>query len=224
MHSGYFRRWRHLSQLAKTSNPSSQHSTRDGKQQQHSNQSVAIMHKCTTCGREFTRHGDLVRHSSRCRPKPFACDVCKSSFGRKWDLDHHKRTVQCGSPPQPGPAPKHQKVTHLHQDPVSAPPIEPLDDELSSDLQDAVRENWGSVRTHVAQGPVPTRYNHRLTTLNTRDLHEPLRVLFDQQTTAFKINCSYGFLLKNKTTNRFRYYHSSNNCCGRYLEEPSCFF
>ena len=27
--------------------------------------------------------------------------------------------------------------------------------------------------------------------------------------------------MKNKTTNRFRYYHSSNNCCGRLLEEPS---
>ena len=57
--------------------------------------------------------------------------------------------------------------------------------------------------------------------MDTRELQEPLRQLFDQQTTAFKINCSYGFLLKNKTTNRFRYYHSSNNCCGRYLEEPS---
>ena len=66
-----------------------------------------------------------------------------------------------------------------------------------------------------------TRYNHRLTSLDTRDLHDQLFLLFDQQTTAFKINCSYGFLLKNKTTNRFRYYHSSNNCCGRLLEEPS---
>ena len=27
--------------------------------------------------------------------------------------------------------------------------------------------------------------------------------------------------MKNKSTNRFRYYHSSNNCCGRLLEEPS---
>ena len=105
--------------------------------------------------------------------------------------------------------------------PSNTPPVEPSNDNLSSALQDFVRENWGSVRTHVAQGPVQTRYNHRLTSLDTRDLHEPLLVLFDQQTTAFKINCSYGFLLKNKTTNRFRYYHSSNNCCGRYLEEPS---
>ena len=103
-----------------------------------------------------------------------------------------------------------------------APPVEhAANDELSSAIRDTVRENWTSIRTHVAPGPVQTRYNRRLTSLDTRDLHEPLRVLFDQQTTAFKINCSYGFLLKNKTTNRFRYYHSSNNCCGRYLEEPS---
>ena len=103
-----------------------------------------------------------------------------------------------------------------------APPVEhAANDELSSAIRDAVRENWGSVRTHVAQGPVQTRYNHRLTSLDTRDLHDQLFLLFDQQTTAFKINCSYGFLLKNKTTNRFRYYHSSNNCCGRYLEEQS---
>ena len=129
--------------------------------------------------------------------------------------------MQCGGPPQPEPAPKRRKVTHLHEDPVTPPPVEPSNDNLSSELQDAVRENWTSIRTHVVNGPVQTRYNRRLTSLDTRDLHEPLRQLFDQQTTAFKINCSYGFLLKNKTTNRFRYYHSSNNCCGRYLEEPS---
>ena len=76
------------------------------------------------------------------------------------------------------------------------------------------------VRTFF-NGPVQTRYNHRLTSLDTRDLHDQLFLLFDEQTTAFKINCSYAFLLKNKTTNRFRYYHSSNNCCGRLLEEPS---
>ena len=113
-------------------------------------------------------------------------------------------------------------MTHLQEDPVLAPPVEhAANDELSSAIRDAVRENWAAIRTHVAQGPVQTRYNHRLTSLDTRDLHDQQFLLFDQQTTAFKINCSYGFLLKNKTTNRFRYYHSSNNCCGRLLEEPS---
>ena len=150
------------------------------------------------------------------------CTVCDSSFGRKQELDRHKRTVQCGGPPQPGPASKRRKVTHLQEDPVLAPPVEhAANDELSSAIRDFVHENWAAIRTHVAQGPVQTRYNHRLTSLDTRDLHDQLFLLFDQQTTAFKINCSYGFLLKNKTTNRFRYYHSSNNCCGRLLEESS---
>ena len=181
------------------------------------------MHICTTCGRAFARREHLVRHSSRCTPKLFVCTVCNSSFGRKDNLDRHKRTVQCGGPPQPGPAPKRRRiVARLNEDPVLAPPLEhAANDELSSAIRDAVRENWGSVRTHVVNGPVQTRYNHRLTSLDTRDLHDQLFLLFEEQTTAFKVNVSFGFILKQKATSRLRYYHSSNNCCGRYLEEPS---
>ena len=180
-------------------------------------------HKCATCGRAFTRRANLQRHASQCRPTPFVCDVCRRSFTRERDLDRHKRTVQCGSPPQPGPAPKRRRiVARLNEDPVLAPPVEhAANDELSSAIRDAVRENWGSVRTHVVNGPVQTRYNHRLTSLDTRDLHDQLFLLFEEQTTAFKVNVSFGFILKQKATSRLRYYHSSNNCCGRYLEEPS---
>ena len=181
------------------------------------------MHICTTCGRAFARREHLVRHSSHCTPKLFVCTVCNSSFGRKDNLDRHKRTVQCGGPPQPGPAPKRRRiVARLNEDPVLAPPVEhAANDELSSAIRDAVRENWGSVRTHVVNGPVQTRYNHRLTSLDTRDLDDQLFLLFEEQTTAFKVNVSFGFILKQKATSRLRYYHSSNNCCGRYLEEPS---
>ena len=181
------------------------------------------MHKCTTCGRAFTRRPNLQRHASGCRPKPFVCDVCRRSFTRERNLDRHKRTVQCGGPPQPGPAPKRRRiVASLNEDPVLAVPVEnAANDELSSAIRDAVRENWGSVRTHVVNGPVQTRYNHRLTSLDTRDLHDQLFLLFEEQTTAFKVNVSFGFILKQKATSRLRYYHSSNNCCGRYLEEPS---
>ena len=45
--------------------------------------------------------------------------------------------------------------------------------------------------------------------------------IFTDQTTAFKINISYGFILRNRTSGRYKYYHSSCNCCGRYLDEPS---
>ena len=181
------------------------------------------MHKCATCGRAFTRRDHLQRHASRCRPKPFVCTVCDSSFGRKQELDRHKRTVQCGSPPQPGPAPKRRRIASLDEDPLTPPPVEhAANDELSSAIRDFVHENWGSVRTHVVHGPIQTRYNRRLTSLDMRDLHDQLFLLFDQQTTAaFKVNVSFGFVLREKENDRLRYYHSSNNCCGRYLEEPS---
>ena len=129
--------------------------------------------------------------------------------------------MQCGSPPQPGPAPKRRRIASLDEDPLTPPPVEPSNDNLSSALQDFVQENWGSIRTYVARGPVQTRYNHRLTTMDTRELQEPLRQLFEEQTTSFKVNLSFGFNLKQKVTGRLRYYHSSNNCCGRLLEEPS---
>ena len=184
--------------------------------------SHASGHKCATCGRAFTRRFTLQRHASGCRPKPFTCDVCHSGFTRKWDLDQHKRTVQCGSPPQPGPAPKRRRIASLNEDPVLAPPVEhAANDELSSAIRDFVHENWGSIRTHVVHGPIQTRYNHRFTTPDMRVLKEPLGELFDEQTTAFKVNLSFGFILKQKVTGRLRYYHSSNNCCGRYMEEPA---
>ena len=211
MQSGGIIRWRHLSPCQSTNRSRPPDTT------------TITMHKCATCGRAFTRRDHLQRHASRCRPKPFTCDVCHSGFTRKDNLDHHKRTVQCGSPPQPGPAPKRRRIASLDEDPLTPPPVEhAANDELSSALQDFVQENWGSVRTHVVHGPIQTRYNRRLTSLDMRDLHDQLFLLFDQQTTAaFKVNVSFGFVLREKENNRLRYYHSSNNCCGRYLEEPS---
>ena len=130
--------------------------------------------------------------------------------------------MRCGGPPQPGPSASKRRRIALNEDPLTPPPVEhAANDNLSRDLRDFVHENWASVRTHVVNGPVQTRYNHRLTSLDTRDLQEPLFVLFDQQKTAFKVNVSYSFVLKEKQSGCLRYYHSSSNCCGRLLEEPS---
>ena len=40
---------------------------------------------------------------------------------------------------------------------------------------------------------------------------EMVRRIFRQQTTAFKINLSFGFILRNVETGELRYYHSSQN-------------
>ena len=78
-----------------------------------------------------------------------------------------------------------------------------------------------NIRTSVDRGPVQSMYNYRLTPLDTHDLEEQLRNVFDGQTYSFKINISYGFILRNKQMGRYIYFHSSYNFCGRFLDEPS---
>ena len=47
-----------------------------------------------------------------------------------------------------------------------------------------------------------------------------LRRILEEQTTAFKINVLYGFVLQHRQSRRLKYYHSSGNCCGRFIEKP----
>ena len=101
---------------------------------------------------------------------------------------------------------------------LEAPPPA-LADEYGSELQDVIIQHWGSIRTHTSHGPVQSRYNFRLMTSDIGGLD--LGHIFADQTTAFKSNVSYGFILRNKISGRYRFYHSSCNCCGRYLDEPS---
>ena len=72
---------------------------------------------------------------------------------------------------------------------------------------------------NTGQASVQTRYNYRLEHNDTRTLD--LRRMFQEQTTACKINLSYGFILRHTVSCRYKYYHSSCNCCGRYIDESS---
>ena len=106
------------------------------------------------------------------------------------------------------------------------PPIEDLEapppalaDECGSEHQYVIIQHWGSIRTHTSHGPVQSRYNFRLMTSDIGGLE--LGHIFADQTTAFKLNIRYGFILRNRTSGRYRFYHNCGNCSGRYLDEPS---
>ena len=143
------------------------------------------------------------------------CDVCQRSYSSQTKLARHKRETSCrhSLPPEA----KRQKPMPPTED-LETPP-QPLVDEYGAELQDVIIQHWGSIRTHTSHGPVQSRYNFRLTTSDTAGLE--LGHIFAEQTTAFKLNIYYGFILRNRTSGRHRYYHSSCNCCGRYLNEPS---
>ena len=84
--------------------------------------------------------------------------------------------------------------------------------------QNVLRAHWGSVRSYIARRPVQSKLNYRLVSRNTRSME--LRKILEEQTTAFIINISYGFILQHRQSRRLTYYHSSYNCRGRFLEKP----
>ena len=148
---------------------------------------------CSKCNRVFTQPARLLAH--KCKVGDYLCESCQHTFSTRKQLDRHKRETSChhSLPPEP----KRRRVTPspppFEEDPVEQPP--PQQD---SDLQDVITENWSSIRSHVTRGPVQSRYNYRLTSLDTGSLE--LRHIFKEQTTAFKINLSYGFILRNNQT------------------------
>ena len=157
----------------------------------------------------------------------YTCAKCGKNFNRRDALTRHARTCTgvVKKPPSPkrsnreDTTPHHPLVTD--EDPIDPPARLPIADNLSTELLDVVRAHWSTVRTRVTRGPLQCRYDYRLTTLDTTVLETPLKNMFQEQTNAFKINLSYGFVLRNKNTGQYKYYHSSCNCCGRYLDEPS---
>ena len=59
--------------------------------------------------------------------------------------------------------------------------------------------------------PIQERYNFTLHEMTASTFTEMVRYLYRQQTTAFKIDLSFGFILRNIETGVLRYYHSSQN-------------
>ena len=165
--------------------------------------------------------------SSRKKTTVYTCTKCGRKFNRRDILVRHARTV-CTDFNEP-PSPKRSKMEDtpphhplvIDEHPIEPPDRFPFSDNLSTELLDVVRNHWSTIRTRVSRGPLQCRYDYRLTTLDTTVLEPPLKIMFQEQTNAFKINLSYGFILRNKNTGQYKYYHSSCNCCGRYLDEPS---
>ena len=195
-------------------------------------------HVCDSCGRTFTRRDNLVVHvrNKRCRnflqkrisKSQYACETCGKLFVARKSFTHHKKTGRCdviGQPHLQKRSKLAQIVAQLGDDTVEDPKVPPLEDPsldvVSEEVLEVIRDHWANIRTSVVRGSVQSRYNIRLNTLDTRNLKGRLLRVFDEQQDAFKVNLSYGFILRHKQTSRYRYYHASQNCCGRYLDKPS---
>ena len=186
-------------------------------------------HVRSVCRLSSSRSRSSSSSSNRKQTTVYTCAKCGMTFNKRVNLTRHVRNACTAdddtTPPSPkisireDTTPNHPLVTDA--DPIDPPARLPFADNLSPELLDVVRAHWSTIRTRVTRGPLQCRYDYRVTTLDTTVLEPSLRNVFQEQTNAFKINLSYGFVLRNKNTGQYKYYHPSCNCCGRYLDEPS---
>ena len=82
------------------------------------------------------------------------------------------------------------------------------------------RDNWRTIRTRQSRGNrVQDWYNYRLNSLNMGELVGDVERIFQDQTTVFKLNLSFRFVLFNNETEQMQYHHSSANN-NRVFETP----
>lgn len=88
-------------------------------------------------------------------------------------------------------------------------------DRLPEDQQSQIpeyRRHWGQIRTRFARGhKLLNWYNFRLSSLDPEILIQQLHQVFNDQDKVFKLNISFGFLLRNIESNQLQYHYASRN-------------
>ena len=123
-------------------------------------------------------------------------------------------------PPYPGPSnnPPKQPRSHSPQSSnspsIRQPSVQDEPQILPEDPETRILylRHWNTIQTQENSGNrVQDRYYFTLHDITASTFPEMVRRIFRQQTTAFKINLSFGFILRNVETEELRYYHSSQN-------------
>ena len=82
------------------------------------------------------------------------------------------------------------------------------------------RRHWHQIRTRFSRhNRLSDWYNFRLTSLQPQEISNHLDEIFTDQSTVFKINVSFGFILRNNKTGELQYYYASRNN-EQVFEEP----
>ena len=201
-------------------------------------------YQCSLCEKTFSRPDMRKRHEES-HLNTISCTICGQTFNRQDNLTYHMRTQHgsgqpsrkrkrspstepVGSPPTE-PVAKKPRV----ESPSSKPIVRP-EPSLSSpttstipefvlpedpDTRDVYVQHWREIDTHRVKGPIQDRYNFVLSDLRPQHFDSLVRSIFYEQTTVFKLNLSFGYILRNIESGELRYFYASFNN-NRFLETP----
>ncbi|XP_078677627.1 uncharacterized protein LOC144914071 [Branchiostoma floridae x Branchiostoma belcheri] len=214
------------------------HDLKRHQQQKHA--SATPQHECDFCGRKFARAdnfrehrrihdkplttlmfntvfntgGELQRHGEETLPE----DVPSTSRGHKRRLSNSVNSDEVATkrPRNLQPLPPNDSFP-VQEDPTDKPEDLILDDEDPA-LEQMYKQKWANIRTHFERKSVHDRYNFRMYSVNVDDLTDKVWAIFRDQKTSFKINLSYGFVLRNNEGELRYYYPCENN--HTFLKNP----
>ncbi|CAB4021097.1 Zinc finger and SCAN domain-containing 22, partial [Paramuricea clavata] len=194
-------------------------------------------HECSRCHKTFNRKDALNRyvrmHEQRRAQREYTCNICGEVFRNIFPLQAHQHDVhQVGRgkrtklptrrakrqrTDEPEPTRSSTRVNEgastsavVNEGPQPFPqdPLLPPSN-LPSQLH---REHWRAIRTRQSRGNrVQDWYNYRLSSLNMGQLVNDIDRIFEDQSTVFKLNLSFGFVLFNNETEQMQYHHPSAN-------------
>ena len=82
--------------------------------------------------------------------------------------------------------------------------------EAQQSLVHEYRNHWHQIRTRFSRkNRILDWYNFRLSSLQPQELITHLNNIFTDQSTVFKLNVSFGFILRNNETGALQYYYAS---------------
>ena len=167
-------------------------------------------YSCQFCSKTFRYEANLRKHQKLHTPT-WTCGICGVSADTKEQLFEHEKRFHDANPPGPS-----NPADVNREDPVQCPTDVGCLYDCEEDELECLRQHWSSIRTHTIHQKLTDIYNERIS--NLTDLREIIQSIFEQQTSAFKLNLSFGFLLRNSETGEVRYYYPSQN--GFVFQEP----
>ena len=181
---------------------------------------------CNTCGKTFHNRAPYNAHirtahstaqpaaANRKRPAskttdaPAAKKSERTGQGSVSTVQEPSATLQ--STPQPSTA---TAGSSWEVDPI-------LISSSEESITQMYRQHWPQIRTRFShQNRLQDWYNFRLSTISPASLREQLSRIFADQTTVFKVNFAFEFILRNTETDALQYHHPSANN-NLVLEQP----
>ena len=169
---------------------------------------------CTKCQKKFKEVHLLTRHQQKCGK----CRRCGAQFDSLTDFAKRsckRNQTENQKTPTKKARNSHQKRNYTgtfrakNRKELEVLENEHLDEE-NPELREFLSKYWSSIRTFSKHGKVQSLHNFYFR--NVEHMIDTIaeRIMRDQQT-RFKLNYSFGYVLRNIDTDELRYYHPSSN-------------